>query len=90
MAGSTTARGAAADSAAENAPGDAEVTVSSSGVDVVHDDAAAFEPTEVYSFDGKETRTAATREELFALKFDGYLTRKPAGADEKSKTGKKS
>lgn len=86
MAGSTTARGAAADTKAENAPGDAEVTVSSSGVDVQHDDAAAFEPTEVYSFDGKETRTAATREELFALKFDGYLTRKPASPKDAKKS----
>lgn len=77
MAGSSTARGRAADSDAEG-QGEAEVEVSDSGVAVRAAEPAPFEPVKLYHRMSDREVTAETQEQYYALKFDGFTDRKPS------------
>jgi len=78
MAGSSTARGAAADAKAEANGGQAEVEVSGSGVEVTPAVVSGGKPFEnVTLYKGDETREATSRSELYHLKYDGFTTTKP-------------
>lgn len=75
MAGSTTARGAQADAAAEQ-NSDAQVEVSSSGVEVSPSVSDEFKPVELFHRDGR-TKTVTSLEAKYAAEFDGFSTTKP-------------
>jgi hypothetical protein len=81
MAGSSTARGAQADAAAES-NADAQVEVSSSGVEVSPEVTDKFETVELVHRNG-QTRTVHTLEAYYAAKFDGFA--EPKADDKKSK-----
>lgn len=83
MAGSSTARGAKADSDAE-AQADANVTVSDAGVEVSPSVSDSFERVELFHRNGS-TKTVDSLEAKYAAEFDGYSTKKPKGFDEAAK-----
>jgi hypothetical protein len=84
MAGSSTARGAKADSDAEQSAADAAVTVSDAGVEVSPSVTDKFERVELFHRNGT-TKTVDNLEAKIAAEFDGFSTSKPKGFDEAAK-----
>jgi hypothetical protein len=76
MAGSSTPRGAKADSDAE-AQADAAVEVSGADVEVSPTVSDAFEPVKMYHRTTDKVRTVSTLEAKIAAQFDDWSTDKP-------------